>query len=191
MITRQSTGSGGLGGDDWMSKRRAKVAQQQQHEAEDEEEEEEDWDWMAARQAKIAAVSAGIADDAGDDDDDGGEALLSRTSTAEMRSLFNVMDVDHSGMITVDNIKTFMMGAGEEMDESDITEMFRYADVTADGMVSYVEFERVVHLHEAEQQTMRELFDALDISGTGVLSAEDLTEFLVQTGMRAHLPTPN
>jgi Ca2+-binding EF-hand superfamily protein len=191
MITRQSTGSGGLGGDDWMSKRRAKVAQQQQHEAEDEEEEEEDWDWMAARQAKIAAVSAGIADDAGDDDDDGGEALLSRTSTAVMRSLFNVMDVDHSGMITVDNIKTFMMGAGEEMDESDITEMFRYADVTADGMVSYVEFERVVHLHEAEQQTMRELFDALDISGTGVLSAEDLTEFLVQTGMRAHLPTPN
>jgi Ca2+-binding EF-hand superfamily protein len=175
-----------------MSKRRAKVAQQQQqqqHEAEDEE--GEDWDWMAARQAKIAAVSAGIADDAGDGDDDGGEALLSRTSTAEMRSLFNVMDVDHSGMITVDNIKTFMMGAGEEMDESDITEMFRYADVTADGMVSYVEFERVVHLHEAEQQTMRELFDALDISGTGVLSAEDLTEFLVQTGMRAHLPTPN
>ena len=60
--------------------------------------------------------------------------------------------------------------------------MFRYADITGDGMVSYEEFERVVHQHEAEQHTLRELFDALDTSGTGVLTADDLTAFLEMNG---------
>lgn len=99
-----------------------------------------------------------------------------------MKQLFNVIDVDNSGKITVSNIKAFMAQAGEAISEAEVTAMFKHSDVTADGMVSYEEFERVVHLHEAEQQTMRELFDALDVSGTGHISAEDLTVFLEQTG---------
>jgi Ca2+-binding EF-hand superfamily protein len=92
------------------------------------------------------------------------------------------MDRDNSGKISVENIKDLMCGVGEEITEADLTEMFQHADVTGDGMVSYGEFERVIHLHEAEQQTMRELFDALDVSGTGVLTADDLTTFLEMNG---------
>jgi Ca2+-binding EF-hand superfamily protein len=161
-----------------MTRRRAKIASQ--------DHEDEDWDWIAARRAKTSAARV---DDS--EDDDGGEGLLARTSTTEMQALFSAMDSDKSGKVTFDNVKDLMRGAGEEMTEADLTEMFQYADITGDGMVSYEEFERVIHLHEAEHQTMRELFDALDVSGTGVLTADDLTAFLTMNGAYTSTKQPS
>ena len=100
------------------------------------------------------------------------------------------MDLDGTGKVSVENIKDLMREAGEEVTEAELTEMFEFADITGDGMVTYEEFERVVRLHEAEQHTMRELFDALDVSGTGVITADDLTAFLKMNGPHSsHQPT--
>ena len=48
-----------------------------------------------------------------------------------------VFDVDNSGVITKDNLKRVLEQLGEKLNDEDVEEMVKEADLNGDGMIDY------------------------------------------------------
>ncbi|KII62065.1 Calmodulin [Thelohanellus kitauei] len=61
-------------------------------------------------------------------------------SSVEMREAFKVFDKNGDGKITAEELKNVMEKLGEQLQDEQINEMIKEADLDADGMVSFEEF---------------------------------------------------
>lgn len=62
----------------------------------------------------------------------------------EMMRAFNLFDVDGTGKISLDNLRSVAEQLGEKMSDTELQEMIREADMDNDGQVNATEFVRVM-----------------------------------------------
>lgn len=108
-------------------------------------------------------------------------------SASHFRPAFHVLDADHDGKISHDDLRAFYAGVGGEGDDV-IGAMMTLADTNKDGFVEYEEFERVV---SAERKpvgycgAMEDVFRVMDKDGDGKLSHHDLKTYMACAGFPA------
>lgn len=66
----------------------------------------------------------------------------------ETMRAFNLFDIDGTGKITIDNLKTVSRQLGEKMTDSELKEMITEADTDGDGAVDATEFVRIMKKSE-------------------------------------------
>ena len=67
-------------------------------------------------------------------------ASLSADQIAELRKAFDVMDENHDGQVTKEELKKLLQGLGEEVTDEIVDEMINIADENGDGKVNFDEF---------------------------------------------------
>merc|ERR1711962_1190809 len=69
---------------------------------------------------------------------------LVHSADNEMKSLFNMSDIDRDGFITEKEISTVMKNLGEKVRKKDLRKMVKEADKNKDGKISFPEFRMMV-----------------------------------------------
>uniref|UniRef100_A0A5B6YUG4 Putative calmodulin-4 n=1 Tax=Davidia involucrata TaxID=16924 RepID=A0A5B6YUG4_DAVIN len=124
-----------------------------------------------------------------------GSALRPETTKRpDLRSAFDVIDADHDGKISRDDLRKFYSGfyGATASDEDVIGSMISAADSNKDGFVEYDEFEKVLISRERINGgrgggwgVMEEVFKVMDRDGDGKLSHDDLKSFLTLAGFNS------
>ncbi|XP_027164420.1 calcium-binding protein CP1 [Coffea eugenioides] len=130
-------------------------------------------------------------------------AAQERGRRSNLRSAFDVLDVDHDGKISRDDLQAFYGGylaAGTSDIEDDVIgSMISVADANKDGFVEYDEFEKVLGSRNnnnnssssskkqeeengREWSLMADVFRAMDRDGDGKVGHQDLKDYLTWAG---------
>ena len=64
-------------------------------------------------------------------------------SEEDIREAFKVFDKDGNGYISAAELRHVMTNLGEKMNDDEVDEMIREADVDGDGQINYEEFVKV------------------------------------------------
>lgn len=117
----------------------------------------------------------------------------SSSAALDFRQVFNLLDADHDGKISGDDLRAFYAGLSgtddQERDET-IRSMIMVADSNRSGFVEYDEFERVLGFGKAARKTeaggvMEDVFNVMDTDGDGKLSFADLKSYMGWAGFEA------
>jgi|UniRef100_A0A2N9IPA2 calmodulin len=112
------------------------------------------------------------------------------TVGSDLRPAFNVLDADHDGKISGDDLRKFYAGfSSGGADEEVIKTMMSVADLNKDGFVEYHEFERVLGTQKRASSSsggvMEDVFRIMDKDGDGKLSHDDLKSYMEWAGFSA------
>lgn len=111
------------------------------------------------------------------------------TAAADFRPAFDVLDADHDGKISRDDLCAFYAGVhgGPSGGDDVIGAMMTVADTNKDGFVQYEEFERVVNTQTKPvgYGPMEDVFRVMDKDGDGKLSHRDLKSYMAWAGFPA------
>jgi calmodulin len=66
-----------------------------------------------------------------------------QSTVDEVVQAFQIFDINGTGKITVDEMKTILLKFTNEFNEDDVNEIFDLIDVDQDGKVSYAEFAEI------------------------------------------------
>ena len=66
-----------------------------------------------------------------------------QSTVDEVVQAFQIFDINGSGKITVDEMKTILLKFTDEFNEDDVNALFELIDVDQDGKVSYAEFAEI------------------------------------------------
>lgn len=66
-----------------------------------------------------------------------------QSTVDEVVQAFQIFDINGSGKITVDEMKTILLKFTNEFNEDDVNALFELIDVDQDGKVSYAEFAEI------------------------------------------------
>lgn len=115
-------------------------------------------------------------------------------ASPDLRPAFDVLDADHDGRISRDDLKAFFSSAASPLTEDDIVAMISAADADRNGFVDYDEFERVLGRRSRSRRSsktgpgggvMEEAFRVMDRDGDGKVGFEDLRAYLEWAGIPA------
>ncbi|KAL2464241.1 Ca2+-binding protein 1 [Forsythia ovata] len=112
---------------------------------------------------------------------------------SNIRSAFDVLDADHDGKISYDDLQSLYRGFSVDgaLEEDVIGSMISMADANKDGYVEFEEFERVLeHTRRGRNErrgvnVMEEAFRVMDKDGDGRVGYEDLKSYLMCAGFDA------
>ncbi|KAK9724998.1 hypothetical protein RND81_05G114300 [Saponaria officinalis] len=118
---------------------------------------------------------------------------FSGDATSDFRQAFAVMDVDHDGKISGDDLRSFyatVSSSGDGGEDDMITAMINVADENKDGFVQYDEFRGVLYKADVKNRgeeincgVMEEVFKVIDNDGDGKLGFDDLRNYLKLIGV--------
>ncbi|XP_010546967.1 PREDICTED: calmodulin [Tarenaya hassleriana] len=115
----------------------------------------------------------------------------------DLRPAFEVIDADHDGKISCDDLRSFYAGIPRSTSSDDvICAMISAADANKDGFVEYNEFEKVLRGYngkltssyggsEGGDGLMEDVFKVMDKDGDGRLSFGDLKSYMDSAGLDA------
>ncbi|KAK4425968.1 Calcium-binding protein CP1 [Sesamum alatum] len=114
-------------------------------------------------------------------------------SKSNLRSAFDVLDVDGDGKISYDDLRAFYGGfSGPETSSEDVIgSMISVADSNKNGYVEYEEFEKVLNGRKGKNgrnggvNVMEDAFRVMDKDGDGKVGHEDLKSYLNWAGFEA------
>lgn len=72
------------------------------------------------------------------------QLMNERDIQEEMMKAFTLFDVNNTGKISVENLRTVADQLGEKMTDAELLEMIREADLDKDGFVNASEFVRIM-----------------------------------------------
>ncbi|KAM0013342.1 putative EF-hand domain-containing protein [Helianthus debilis subsp. tardiflorus] len=108
-----------------------------------------------------------------------GSSVWPARPISDLRSAFEILDVDHDGKISHQDLKTSYSDADDEV----IGSMITVADSNNDGYVEYEEFESVLKSDVAGNSgVLEEVFKAMDGDGDGKVGFSDLRRYLGSAG---------
>eukprot|EP00591_Stephanopyxis_turris_P004121 CAMPEP_0195512890 /NCGR_PEP_ID=MMETSP0794_2-20130614/4684_1 /TAXON_ID=515487 /ORGANISM="Stephanopyxis turris, Strain CCMP 815" /LENGTH=624 /DNA_ID=CAMNT_0040640771 /DNA_START=74 /DNA_END=1948 /DNA_ORIENTATION=+ len=100
----------------------------------------------------------------------------------ELSHIFNVMDSNSSGTITLMDLKSALheMQAKNHLEEATLEKLFKDIDIDNSGEIHYAEFLAAVSESQGlvTQERLADAFDRLDSEGKGYINKEDLKRIL-------------
>lgn len=103
----------------------------------------------------------------------------------EMKSAFNLFDLDNDGKISIEDFGTIISMLGESLTYKEIRSIFKEANV--DGLskdyISFDDFCNVMNSKLSDNATERELMEAFkvfDREGNGYITAQDLKHVMLK-----------
>ncbi|CAI9291981.1 unnamed protein product [Lactuca saligna] len=110
-------------------------------------------------------------------------SLWPARNISDLRSAFEVLDTDHDGKISREDLKTSYADADDEV----IATMMTVADYNKDGYVEYDEFEKVLRSdYSGNGGVMADVFKSMDRDGDGKVGNGDLTSYLSSAGFEVN-----
>jgi calcium-dependent protein kinase len=102
--------------------------------------------------------------------------FLSEEEIAGLREMFKMIDTDHSGSITFEELKSGLERVGSNLVESEIRQLMDAADVDQNGTIDYGEFlAATLHLNKIErEENLFAAFSWLDKDKSGYLTVDEL-----------------
>ncbi|PON93955.1 GPCR kinase [Trema orientale] len=110
---------------------------------------------------------------------------LSEEEIHGLKQMFNNMDTDGSGTITLEELKTGLSRLGSRLSESEIQQLMDAADVDRNGTIDYIEFiTATMHRHRLERdENLYKAFRFFDQDDSGYITREELRQAMTQHGM--------
>lgn len=110
---------------------------------------------------------------------------LAPEELAGLRAIFQAIDIDKSGTITVEEMKQGLKSQGSVVTETELNNLMQQLDANKDGTIDYEEFVagtiNLAHLNKSDNLAI--VFEQFDENKDGVLSREELTKALKSTGV--------
>ncbi|XP_059278080.1 calcium-binding protein CP1-like [Lycium ferocissimum] len=106
------------------------------------------------------------------------------TGKPNLRSAFDVLDVDRDGKISTNDLRTSYGGFLGNSEDDVIGTMMTVADSNKDGYVEFEEFQKVLD-NSRRVNVMEDVFKVMDKDGDGQVGAEDLKSYLNFAGLQA------
>ncbi|XP_050221469.1 calcium-dependent protein kinase 10-like [Mercurialis annua] len=105
---------------------------------------------------------------------------LSVEEVEVIRDMFALMDTDHDGKVSYDELKAGLRKVGSQLGEPEIKMLMEVADVDGNGVLDYGEFVAVtIHLQKMENdEHFRRAFMFFDKDGNGYIDLEELRDAL-------------
>ncbi|XP_075639970.1 calcium-dependent protein kinase 29-like isoform X2 [Castanea sativa] len=110
---------------------------------------------------------------------------LSEEDIKGLKQMFNNMDTDKSGTITLEELKIGLTRLGSRLSETEIKQLMDAADVDKNGIIDYSEFiTATMHRHKLERdEHLYKAFKYFDQDDSGFITREELRKAMTQYGM--------
>ncbi|XVE56212.1 hypothetical protein DITRI_Ditri03aG0219700 [Diplodiscus trichospermus] len=102
-----------------------------------------------------------------------------------LKQMFNNIDTDRSGTITLEELRDGLARSGSKLTETEIKQLLDAADVNKNGTIDYIEFiAATMHRHRLEREdNIQKAFQFFDKDGSGYITRDELKQALTKYGM--------
>ncbi|CAL5015465.1 unnamed protein product [Urochloa decumbens] len=110
---------------------------------------------------------------------------LSAEEIKGLKQMFNNMDTDKSGTITVEELKEGLTKLGSKISEAEVQKLMEAVDVDKSGSIDYTEFLTAMmnkHKLEKEEDLIR-AFQYFDKDNSGYITRDELEQAMAEYGM--------
>ncbi|RLM74990.1 calcium-dependent protein kinase 29-like [Panicum miliaceum] len=110
---------------------------------------------------------------------------LSPEEIKGLKQMFNNMDTDKSGTITVEELKEGLRKLGSKISEAEVHKLMEAVDVDKSGSIDYTEFLTAMmnkHKLEKEEDLIR-AFQYFDKDSSGYITRDELEQAMAEYGM--------
>ncbi|KAK4834506.1 hypothetical protein QYF36_023968 [Acer negundo] len=110
---------------------------------------------------------------------------LSDEEIAGLKEMFKMIDTDGSGQITFEELKVGLKKFGANLDESEIYDLMKAADIDNSGTIDYGEFvAATLHLNKFEREDhLFAAFSYFDRDGSGYITADEIQRACEEFGI--------
>ncbi|KAL0738275.1 hypothetical protein Bca4012_014485 [Brassica carinata] len=110
--------------------------------------------------------------------------FLSSQEVEDIKEMFNKMDTDKDGIVTIEELKAGLRDFGTQLAESEVQMLIEAVDTKGKGTLDYGEFVAVsLHLQKvANDEHLRKAFSYFDKDGNGYILSQELCEALKEDG---------
>lgn len=111
---------------------------------------------------------------------------LTAEQIQEFRQAFDIMDRDHNGAITVDDLSAVMRAIGQTPTLNELQDMIREVDADGNETIDFTEFlalmSRQMRQSDIEAE-LREAFRVFDRDNDGFITPQELKTLLISLGL--------
>ncbi|KAJ3680477.1 hypothetical protein LUZ60_016755 [Juncus effusus] len=113
------------------------------------------------------------------------ESLSKEEDIKGLKQMFNNMDTDGSGTITLEELKTGLSRLGSNITEGEVKQLLDAADVDKDGTIDYIEFvTAMIHKHKLDNEdNINRAFQYFDKDGNGYITMDELRQAMTMYAM--------
>ncbi|XWS20906.1 hypothetical protein CRYUN_Cryun30bG0009600 [Craigia yunnanensis] len=113
------------------------------------------------------------------------ESLSSEEEIKGLKQMFNIIDTDGSGTITLEELRVGLARLGSELTEAEIKQLMDAADVNKSGTLDYIEFvTATMHRHRLEREdNINKAFQFFDKDGSGFITRDEQRQAMAEYGM--------
>ncbi|TYH71691.1 hypothetical protein ES332_D05G201800v1 [Gossypium tomentosum] len=113
------------------------------------------------------------------------ENLSSEEEKKGLQQMFNNIDTDGSGTITLEELRDGLARLGSKLTEPEIKQLMDAADVDKSGTIDYIEFvTATMHRHRLDREdNIRKAFNFFDKDSNGFITRDELRQAMTQYGM--------
>ncbi|KAL8146571.1 calcium-dependent protein kinase 13-like [Apium graveolens] len=110
--------------------------------------------------------------------------FLSNEEVGDIKELFNKIDTDNDGIVSVEELKFGLQKFGSQLAEADIQLLIEAVDINGKGTLDYGEFIAVsLHLQRmANDEHLHKAFSSFDKNGNGYIEPDELRDALMEDG---------
>ncbi|KAG8044271.1 hypothetical protein GUJ93_ZPchr0137g29189 [Zizania palustris] len=110
---------------------------------------------------------------------------LSADEIKGLKQMFNNMDTDRSGTITVEELKVGLTKLGSKISEAEVRNLLEAVDVDKSGSIDYTEFlTAMVNKHKLEkEEDLLRAFQHFDKDNSGYITRDELEQAMSENGM--------
>ncbi|KAK8617264.1 hypothetical protein V6N13_080182 [Hibiscus sabdariffa] len=110
--------------------------------------------------------------------------FLSVEEVEDIKVMFNKMDTDNDGIVSIEELKAGFKNFGSQLAESEVQMLIEAVDANGKGTLDYGEFLAIsLHLQRmANDEHLRKAFSFFDKDGNGFIDPDELRDALMEDG---------
>ncbi|KAK1355682.1 Calcium-dependent protein kinase 13 [Heracleum sosnowskyi] len=110
--------------------------------------------------------------------------FLSNEEVGDIKELFNKIDTDNDGIVSVEELKAGLQKFGSQLAEADVQLLIEAVDINGKGTLDYGEFIAVsLHLQRmANDEHLHKAFSHFDKDSNGYIEPDELRDALMEDG---------
>ncbi|NET72861.1 MAG: hypothetical protein F6K62_18595 [Sphaerospermopsis sp. SIO1G2] len=110
---------------------------------------------------------------------------ISSELKGELRYIFNAIDTDNSGAISISELRTYLIIAHNTLSEAEINNLFSSIDLDSSGEIDFEEFGELILRHQrltANYDEFISYFIPIDENEDGLINSEEMNRVLQSVG---------